>query len=208
MANTGNRGNTAQLQAAQRCTKLRTNRQPCKAFAVRGSDPPACRRHAGKKLDVVRAEVAVREELTSWGLGHSKTDPGELLLRLVTQAALRTDAYAREIARVVAEKDGNLRKALTGDSFTAGGEGESPIKTGEYIRALTKLEADERDRAANFAAKAVAAGLAERQVRLAERQGAMLAEVIKAILGDLSLSPEQKALVSEVVPRHLRAIAA
>jgi hypothetical protein len=42
---------------------------------------------------------------------------------------------------------------------------------GEAIRGLADLEAKERDRWANFASKAIAAGLAERTVRVAERQG-------------------------------------
>lgn len=80
--------------------------------------------------------------------------------------------------------------------------------TEEAIRGLARLEADERDRCANFAAKAIAAGLAERQVRLAEQQAALIVGVIRGVLGDLNLSPDQAALVGEVVPRHLRAIAA
>jgi hypothetical protein len=31
--------------------------------------------------------------------------------------------------------------------------------------------------------------------------------VIRAVLGDLDLTPEQQARVPEVVPRHLRAVA-
>jgi hypothetical protein len=54
---------------------------------------------------------------------------------------------------------------------------------------------------------AIAAGIEERRVRLAESQGALLASVIRAILDDLALTPEQAARVPEVVPRHLRAIA-
>jgi hypothetical protein len=42
--------------------------------------------------------------------------------------------------------------------------------TGDAIRGLADLEAKERERCANFASKAVAAGLAERTVRIAERQ--------------------------------------
>lgn len=54
---------------------------------------------------------------------------------------------------------------------------------------------------------AIAAGIEERRVRLAESQGALLASVIRAILDDLALTPEQVARVPEVVPRHLRAVA-
>jgi hypothetical protein len=31
----------------------------------------------------------------NWGLGVTKVDPGEVLLRLVTQSAARTEMYAR-----------------------------------------------------------------------------------------------------------------
>jgi hypothetical protein len=46
--------------------------------------------------------------------------------------------------------------------------------TGEAIRGLADLEAKERERCGNFASKAVAAGLAERTVRIAERQGQLM----------------------------------
>ena len=60
---------------------------------------------------------------------------------------------------------------------------------------------------ATFAAKAVAAGLGEREVRLAERQSELLAQTIRAILGDLGLTAEQWELVPAVVRRHLAAAA-
>jgi hypothetical protein len=49
--------------------------------------------------------------------------------------------------------------------------------TGEAIRGLADLEAKERERCGNFASKAVAAGLAERTVRIAERQGQLMSSV-------------------------------
>lgn len=57
---------------------------------------------------------------------------------------------------------------------------------------------------------AIACGIAERQVRLAEQQGALLASVIRAVLGDseLGLTPEQQTRAPAVVVRHLRAVAA
>jgi len=54
---------------------------------------------------------------------------------------------------------------------------------------------------------AIGAGIEERRVRLAESQGALLASVIRAILDDLALTPEQAARVPDVVPRRLRAVA-
>jgi hypothetical protein len=78
--------------------------------------------------------------------------------------------------------------------------------TSEAIRGLADLEAKERERCANIATKAVAAGLAERQVRLAERHGELLAQVIRGVLDELGLSAEQRQLVPEVVRRHLIAV--
>jgi hypothetical protein len=64
------------------------------------------------------------------------------------------------------------------------------------------------DRAAKHAKLALDAGVAERQVAIAEREGEMLAGVIKAILGDLGLSKEQQREAPAVVRRHLTALSA
>lgn len=187
------------------CTSLsKRSQQLCRGPALRGTDK--CPSHGGKAIERAKAEGQVRLEAMKWGLGDSTVDPGEVLLRLVTQSAARAEKYAAVMGQLVAEHDGDLRKALTANTYTVGEDG-SATKTGEYVRAMARLEADERDRCATFATKAVAAGLAERQVRLAERQGAMLAQVIKAILDDLGLTAAQQALVGEVVPRHLRSVA-
>lgn len=53
---------------------------------------------------------------------------------------------------------------------------------------------------------ALAAGIAERQVRVAEQQGALLAGAVNRILDGLNLTGEQRALVPQVVPAALREI--
>jgi hypothetical protein len=79
--------------------------------------------------------------------------------------------------------------------------------TGEQNRGLADLEAKERDRCANFAAKAITAGLAERQVRLAERQGELIVQVLTAVFDDLGLSEEQQEVAPDVIARHLTLLA-
>lgn len=64
------------------------------------------------------------------------------------------------------------------------------------------------DRAQRFAKTVLDAGVDERRARVAEEQAALLAGVIRNILDDLDLSREQQARVGEVVPRHLRTLAA
>jgi hypothetical protein len=76
---------------------------------------------------------------------------------------------------------------------------------GEYVRGLTQLEAAERDRCASMCAKAIAAGLGERQVRLAERQMVLLGEVLRAVSLDpaLGLSDAQRAALPGAIRAHL-----
>jgi len=92
--------------------------------------------------------------------------------------------------------------ALIGRVYSDNGDG-SIYATGEQIRGLAELEARERDRCANFATKAVAAGLAERQVRLAERQGAMILQVLTAVFDELGLSDAQLEVAPDVIRRQL-----
>lgn len=97
--------------------------------------------------------------------------------------------------------------ALVGKVYAAAKSGDV-YETTDAIRALVRLEAEERDRCAQFAKSAIQAGLAERQVRLAERQGAMLADLMRAVLGDpgLGLSDDQRAAAPRVIRHHLDAM--
>jgi hypothetical protein len=94
--------------------------------------------------------------------------------------------------------------------------GVTKEKTGGEDRGITeeatpsewlKLYQQERDHLVKVCSAAIKAGIEERRVQLAESQGALVAQVIRAILGDLQLTVEQQARVPEVVPRHLRALA-
>lgn len=65
----------------------------------------------------------------------------------------------------------------------------------------------ERKHLVTVCTAALRAGVEERRVRLAEAQGEQVAGAIRAILADLGLTSDQQAMVSEVVPRHLRLLA-
>jgi hypothetical protein len=218
---------------AKKCYEYghRNNRGgPCAANVIKGTT--GCWRHAGKSRAKAKAQGAVVVELQRWGLGDSTVDPGETLLRLVSQSAARVDLYSRllgeayeaaeRLQRAQAAPQSDLLAAETARLdleriFNTGGVGAlighqyaadkqaGVFATGEAIRGLARLEGEERDRCANFATKAVAAGLAERQVRLAERQGAMLgailADVVRALGGDPA-EPATAALVRDVIDRH------
>lgn len=96
--------------------------------------------------------------------------------------------------------------ALIGYKFDADRDGRI-YATEEAVRGLAKLEAEERDRCANFAAKAVAAGLAERQVRLAERQGALMASTFRGALDDADVPPEVRQRIEQAFMRRMSLVA-
>lgn len=205
---------------------------PCGQPVVKGTQ--TCKMHSGVTLAKLKAKGAVVVELKNWGLGDTKIDPGEVLLRLVTQSAARVDLYSALLQEAF-EAAGRLRVAerdatrdvpgagadaerarqdldrifnqgpvavLIGHTYAATKDGDI-YATGEKLRGLVELEADERDRCANFAARAVAAGLAERQVRLAEQQGALMASLYRGALDDADLDPESRQRVEAAFVRRL-----
>jgi hypothetical protein len=197
-----------------------------------------CRFHGGASPHVA-SKAAVRAEVWSWGLGDATVDPGEVLLRLVTQSAARAERYARllEEAYEAAERlkrsfdagalqvDENKEMAeaaredldrifntggvaaLVGNTYGAAKD-VGVYVTGEAIRGLADLEAKERERCANFATKAVAAGLAELAVRIAERQGQLMVEMVQAALREVDLSPEQASAFKAALARQARELTA
>ena len=235
-----------------KCTKHRTNGLPCGAQAVAGTD--ACTKHSGRPIAEQRAKGAVILELAQWGLnGETVRDPGQTLLQLMTQSALRVEFYssllgqayeaAERLRAAVGEvppgytsMDGptvdqvpgqqpnstDLDRAqqdldrifttggvasLIGYKYGAAGKDGNLYVAEEAIRGLVQLEAAERDRCANMAVKAVAAGLAERQVKLAEREGALVVAMIRNTLTDLGLDPSSPQ-VMQVVSTRLRELVA
>jgi hypothetical protein len=213
--------------------------QQCKRKAIPGGT--VCRYHGGGAQQV-KAKAAVRAELLGWGLGDATVDPGEVLLRLVTQSAARAERYAilLEEAYEAAERlkqahDAGAKIEAPGDELAGGAEtarrdldrifntgGVAALVgntygaakdvgvyvTGEAIRGLADLEAKERERCANFASKAVAAGLAERTVRVAERQGQLMVEMVQAALREVELSPEQASAFKAALARQARELTA
>ncbi len=220
---------------------------PCHRFPIKGGT--VCKSHGGSAPQVA-ARAAVRAEVLAWGLGSAHVDPGEILLRLVTQSAARVEfladllrqAYeaadrlqvAHEAEKlIVADLEPgwddardkpipppaaaqaaaeDLRRifntggvsALIGNTYAATSSG-SVYASGEAIRGLAKLEAEERDRCAGFAAKAVAAGLAKQQIEAAKETGRKLIEsmlTMARLLGHDPTSPEVLSAVRQAIAEH------
>ena len=70
---------------------------------------------------------------------------------------------------------------------------------------LLRLWDEERDRIARISKMALDAGVAERQVRIAEMWGEQLANLLRAVFGDerLALTAAQRSRLPDVLRQHL-----
>lgn len=171
----------------------------------------------GATLNLIRRET--RELVRTYGLRLDVT-PTEALLEEVQWTAGHV-AYLR--ARIQEIEDPAEDDAQDPDGSVRGNRGRHPlvwgvtkIKTGgdDYgtteeagPNAWLRVYQEERAHLARICADAIRCGIEERKVKLAEQQGQLVADVIRKILGDLDLTPEQQARVPEVVPMRLRALA-
>lgn len=187
---------------SRKCVAHKSNGDHCGNYAIKGAT--VCHKHGGSTSHI-KNRAAVRAEVMAWGLGDAHTDPGEVLLRLVSQSAARAQRYSAELEKLVAESP-NLREALIAEVWTPD-EAGGAFKSGEYIRGLAVLEAQERDRLAGFCAKAIAAGLNERMVRVAEAQASIAERALLAALEDIGLNGDQQREASARLVHHLRLMA-
>jgi hypothetical protein len=188
-------------------------RPGCKKYAIKGGT--VCNMHGGT-VARTRIKAAIRYEIESWKLGDSVDDPGTVLLRLITQSRRRADLYASLLEEAfagtgtsTADPGGILLPkgvaALIGHKYTLNKDGER-IPVEETVRGLVILEAEERDRCAGFCIKAIAAGLAERVVRLQEREATLAHEALLAGLDAAGITGQTRMQVLAGTASHLRSV--
>ncbi|MFI7073580.1 hypothetical protein [Micromonospora sediminicola] len=148
--------------------------------------------------------MLAEKAVATFGLPR-EIDPRDALLEEVYRTAGAVDWLHQQVQALQADQ---VVWGVTEEVTKDAGEfpGVDTTRAAE-VNIWVQLWQRERAHLVKVAKEAISAGIEERKVRLAEQQGAMLAGVIKAILGDLDLTPEQQAKVGTVVPRHLRAVA-
>lgn len=199
-----------------KCTGHNAAGNPCGKAPIKGAN--VCRTHGGAAPQVKAAaqrrmdELAARREVSGivrrLGL-EVEVDEGEALLREL----YRCHASVLYLSRVVASMGDSTADAVAEalDNPRASADGliwrsRGPMGTVLQLHPLVKLWQDERAQLARVAAAIQKLGLAERQTKLAEAQGAALLEVVYGVLRDLGVDPEgDKA--QGVVLRHLQAVA-
>lgn len=149
----------------------------------------------------------MRAELMAWGLNDAaKVDPGETLLLLIAQSAARVRRYSSLLqAAYEGAPDFDERfkgagvAALIGHRFAVGGA-DGRVAVGEAVRGLVELEMAERKLLGDWCVKAVAAGIEERRVRLAERQTDVLEVVVRGALVAAGLGEPERLRVLAALP--------
>lgn len=199
--------------------------------AKHGGGSPAAR----AKSERYRKEQVLAKAVVRFGLRRDVT-PAEALLEEV-QYLSGTCQWLREtidrelLQQPPEDADGQLgdwpsepwRKLVEGvqrreEKDDSKGHSTTEV-TGPGVHPLWELYERAQDRLVKASAAALAAGVAERQVRLAESQGLMVAAAVRGILGGMlaglraqGLTPELEAawvkLVPVVVPEQLRALSA
>ena len=171
------------------CAKhSRRTGKPCHQIAIEGVD--ACQEHSGMSRAATKAKgqaALMRAAFAETIAAADYADPGDVLLWAVTISA-RQVAWLRSL----------LAERMTGDG--------KPQIDGDDLTALVKLEHDERRELARAAKSALDAGIAERQVRLAERVAEQLVAVLRGVVTELGHDPADPA-VAGVVRRHLALVA-
>jgi hypothetical protein len=165
-----------------------------------------CKLHGGSTPShSIAGKVALAEKaVATFGLPR-EIDPRDALLEEVYRAAGAVDFLQQKVRELEAEQViwGKAEEIDKQSGEFAGVDTTHKAAVHVWVELFNR----ERKHLVDVCRVAIAAGIEERRVRLAEQQGSLLAGVIKGILGDLSLSPEQQSRVAEIVPRHLRAVA-
>lgn len=187
----------------RRCTATSRTGEQCGRWAIVGGT--VCDLHGGASPSV-RRKAALRQAVAEWSLDQT-ADPVEVLSRALSVTAYR---HAQLVA-LLQQRGGGLDDPEDWERSAATFIGVRADKLGnieEYVTALADLEAKERERMAKLASMAITAGLAERQVRLAEEQGRIIAAAFRMLAERWGVPEEERARFLAVSADVLREVAA
>jgi hypothetical protein len=182
----------------------------CRREAGWGTSHPGtghCKIHGGSTPGGTL--YAAKQEVAIMGREIDLT-PAEGLLLCVRIAAGEVGYCTQRIGDLVEGQEYEQTKRektvtyISKQGEAAGGVIETEDVEERQLNVWIRMRQSCTDRLAKYAKMALDAGVAERQVRLAEQQGAMIAEILRAVLTDLKVdlsAPDTRA----VVRRHLMA---
>lgn len=178
---------------------------------MRGST--VCRKHGGGAPQVRAAaarrvaEEEARNAVVTYGLPID-IDPADALLEEVCRTAGHVAWLEQQVQALSPEEVvwGKAEETEKGASEFPGIDTTQKAAPNVWV----VLYREERAHLVAVCKAAIAADIDERRVRLAERQGALLADVIRQMLEDpeLGLSKQQREVGRVVASRHLQVLSA
>ena len=151
---------------------------------------------AGQRALAAKVHAAV----VTLGLDLETADPAETLLAEVRRSA----GICKWLQARVAELDPDLTWILA--SRVEGKQAQGSVNFSEHramAHPLVQLYRDERRHLVDTCRITLAAGVAERQIQIAEQLGGAVADVMAAVLDEIGLSPDQREAGRLAVPRQL-----
>ncbi len=209
--------NDVAVRGPMKCKAKRTDGEPCQAWPIKGAD--VCRVHGGRAPQVKAAAKRRRvlgeaqEELNRLGV-PIEVDPAEAMLQMVWEAAgnvavlrgwIQRLRQAEQLIEGYDEEDIMESLASIGQGKTvarsqrgviAGRVDPANWKAAPHV--LVVMYNEERERLVRWAKACRDAGVEEHRVKLAERQGELLARVLRVLLESVL-----SALVSAGAPEPL-----
>lgn len=176
----------------------------CRMPAGYGTNHPGigkCKFHMGatRAHTAAAQKVVAARAVETFGLARD-IDPRDALLEEVHRTAGVVDWLRQRVQELDPEQ------VVWGTVEIRQGDEDTEVQRAE-VNTWVELYQKERRHLVAVCKEAITAGIEQRRVELAEQQGMMIAGAIRAILAELELTPQQDALVVDVVPRHLRALA-
>lgn len=205
----------------ERCSTCRKVHTRCRAHN-RGGLPcglhpkpgaRVCRLHGGAAPQVLAAaERRRQEELARQAAARFalpvEVGPGEALLQEVHRTAGVVAWLEVRVEEVAGSSPGDLIYGTVKETTRTSDE-HGMVSTSEDAAAVhgwLRLWQAERRHLREVCRDALAAGIEERRVQLAEQHASQIVTVLRGVLADLGLSAEQQEKVRQVVPRHLRLV--
>lgn len=191
----------------------------CTRPAGWGTDHPGlgrCKRHGGSTPThavAARRELA-RQAVAAYGL--PRDIPADIaLLEEVARTAGHVQALAQMVSDLPAEELSWSVSEQTTRRVVLGGRGDDGGTEGEVVdtkrrsapHALVGMYRDERKHLVEVCKTVAGLEIEERRERRAERQAAQFAAVVRLLLADLSLTPEQQAQVPGALRTAVAALA-
>lgn len=184
---------------------------PCRRPAGAGTDHVGygpCKLHGGStathRKHAAKLQAAAEANRLGVVMGLPiEVDPLEALLRCIWIAAGEVSYCSDRISELGDDEAVvNYHESQTGSEISY-----EKTSTAAELNIWIVARRDAMDRLAKYSKMAIDAGVAERQVRVAEKLGGIIGALVQSVLGDLDLSAKQLDAAPGIVRKHLARIA-